>query len=426
MKKSNEKKKRKVGKIILRILCVFACVLVLFIASTSVVSFMGNRANTKKIDMFKPVEYENQLIPEKDENGNWFFTTDRDFKVVQLTDVHIGAGWMSLKKDANALNAVASMLSVEKPDLVVVTGDISYPMPFQSGTINNKSSARIFAELMEQLGIYWTLGFGNHDTEAYSFYNRDEIADFYVENYEHCLLQKGPEEVDGSSNHFINVKNTKGIITQTIFILDSHSYTDNDWFGIMWKYDNIHDNQIEWYKKTVQELNEENNETYRKLGKDKKSDIKSIMFLHIPLIEEKQAWDEYVENGYKDTEDVKMVYGFAGGSGKMVFCGLHEDQLFETVQEVGSTQGIFFGHDHRNNMSIDYKGTRLTYGMSIDYLAIPGISKIGRQRGCTVISISPEGNFESHNENYYQEKYASVFEKEVVEMQDITYPCELV
>ncbi len=77
-----------------------------------------------------------------------------------------------------AINTVATMIRVEKPDFVVVTGDISYPVPFQAGTFNNKSGAKIFAELMETLGVYWTLAYGNHDTEAYSYYTREQLTDF--------------------------------------------------------------------------------------------------------------------------------------------------------------------------------------------------------------------------------------------------------
>lgn len=49
--------------------------------------------------------------------------------------------------------------------------------------------------------------------------------------------------------------------------------------------------------------------------------------------------------------------------------------MFDTALELGSTSGFFCGHDHYNNASIEYKGIRLTYGMSIDYLAMPGIEK---------------------------------------------------
>ena len=421
MSKENKTKKKK-GKIALKVLAVILCVIIVFVGVTMVISAVGNKANMEKANSFEPVQIENQLVPEKDDDGNWTFTTDREFKIVQLSDVHIGAGWMCLKKDAMALNAVAAMLTAEKPDLVIVTGDIAYPVPFQAGTFNNKNSANIFASLMEKLGIYWTLGFGNHDTEAYSFYNREEISDFYLdEKFEHCLYQAGPADVDGFGNQLINVKNSDGIITQSLFVFDSHSYTDNDWFGIMWKYDNIHENQIEWYKNCLANVNAKNDAIYAEKGSDEKSDVKSLAFFHIPLVEMKTAWDEYAENGYQDTEDAKLVYGVAGETGKVVFCGMHEDNLFETMEELGSTKGVFFGHDHKNNLSFDYKGIRLTYSMTVDYLAYPGIYKLGAQRGCTVITVSPEGEFECSAQNYYQDKYVSLYEKEAVEMQKVTY-----
>ncbi len=420
--KAVKKPKKKVGKTILKVLTCVLAVVVLVCAVGAVVSVVGNKANTEKATSFDTVQIENQLVPEKDENGYWTFTTDRDFKVVQLTDVHIGGGWMSLKKDAMALNAVAAMITAEKPDLVIVTGDISYPVPFQAGTFNNKSSAKVFAALMEKLGVYWTVGFGNHDTEAYSYYSREDISEFYSnEEFKYCLYQSGPDDVDGYGNQVINVKNSQGIITQSLYIFDSHSYVDGDILGIMWKYDNIHENQIQWYKDTVNALNEQNNEVYASLGSDEKSDIKSAAFFHIPLEEQKDAWYEYMNNGYQDTEDVKYHYGVAGEGKKIVYCGIGQDNLFETMLELGSTKAVFCGHDHENNFSVEYKGIRLTYGMSVDYLAYPGIYKLGSQRGCTVINFAPDGSFDCSQENYYQEKYTSLYDKESVTMQEVVH-----
>ncbi len=414
--------KKSKGKIFLKVLCVFLCVIVAFVGVTTLVSVFGDMATTKKTQSFETVVKDDTLVPEKDSNGNWTFTTDRQFKVLHLTDVHIGGGWLSLKKDSMAINAVAAMVTAEKPDLIVVTGDMAYPVPFQAGTFNNKSSAKIFASLMESLGVYWTVTMGNHDTEAYSYYSRDQIADFYENSgFKYCLFQKGPEDVDGAGNQVINIKNTKGEITQSLFMFDSHSYTDGDYFGIKWKYDNIHENQIKWYSDTLDKLNAENTKTLEANGSKKKSDIKSLAFFHIPMTEQKAAWDEYAANGYKDTENVKLMYGVAGETGKVVYCGTHEDNLFETMLEKGSTKGVFFGHDHENNISFDYKGIRLTYGMSVDYLAYPGIYKLGSQRGCTVIEIEPNGAFDCHAENYYQDKYVSLYDKEQVEMQKVTY-----
>ena len=71
-----------------------------------------------------------------------------------------------------------------------------------------------------------------------------------------------------------------------------------------------------------------------------------------------------------------------------------------------------------NNAILEYKGIKLVYGMSIDYLAYvdPVTNNIGPQRGCTVINVEPDGDFDVSLENYYQDKYVSKYEKESVSM----------
>lgn len=380
--------------------------------SMSSLTALINKNNFEVASSFDQVLYEDQLVPEKDTDGNWTFYTDRDLKILQLTDVHIGGGIMSLKKDKMALNAVAAMLTAEKPDLVVITGDLVYPVPFQAGTFNNGISTDMVITLLEKLGVYYTVCFGNHDSELYSDYTREKIADKYANpDLKYSLFQKGPEDVDGYGNQVIKVKNSKGIVTNAFFTLDSHSYIDGDFLGIQWKYDNIHENQIEWYKECVLAIDAAN----KAIDPDCPM-FTSLCFFHIPLEEFGIAWQEYKANGYKDTENVKH---FAGGyyeKDEKSYCGVYSDNFFETALELGSTKGIFCGHDHENNASVEYKGIRLTYGMSIDYLAYTGISKKGAQRGCTVISLSADGELSVSLENYYQDKYVSKYEKEKVSM----------
>ena len=386
-------------------------VLLALIGIAAAISAIGNAANMKKIQGFAPVVYEDRLTPGEDAFGNVSFTADRELKIVQLTDVHIGGGFLSLKKDAMALNAVAAMVTAEKPDLVIVTGDIAYPVPFQAGTLNNKAPAKLFAALMERLGVYWTVCFGNHDTEAYSYYNREQIGAFYSSgDYPHCLFRAGPAEVDGVGNQIISVRNSAGDYTRLLYLFDSHAYLKDDPLGVRWRYDNVHPNQIVWYEETLSQ--------YAAAGKTGEAPP-SLAFLHIPLREYKTAWFEYLDNGMRDTENVTYRYGVARNSRRVVYCGVGDDELFETMLARGSTDGVFCGHDHYNFFSLEYKGIRLTYGRSVDYLAMPGIYKVGSQRGCTVITLSPDGSFDCSEESYYQEKYASAYPKESVTMQEI-------
>ena len=410
------------NNIVLKILGIIAVVVVLFWGVTSAITELGNKSNMKKVENIEGVKIENRLVPYEDENGYWTFTTDKDFKVVQFSDIHIGAGWMCHGKDLKALNAVAAMVTEEKPDLVIVTGDIAYPIPPQAGTSDNLTEAKLFATLMENLGVYWTVTFGNHDTEAYSKYDRAQIADFYENSgFKYCLFKSGPDDIDGYGNNVINIKNSKGEITQSIFTFDSHAYLNHDILGFGYDYDNIRESQVEWYRECVEKFTAYN----RSVSNMENPVPKSTVFFHIPLKEYQDAWYEYLNNGFKDTENAKLIEGVAGEGGIIVFPGEGEDTLFETMLELGSTKGIFCGHDHDNNFTMEYKGIRLCYGMSVDYLAYIGISGRGAQRGCKVITYSPDGSFTAKNENYYQDKYVSTFEKEVVNMEELTQLAEL-
>lgn len=392
---------------------------------TAVVNFALTKNLLKFGSSYNKVEIENQLIPQKDENGYWYFTTDDDFNVMHLTDVHIGSGWMCHGRDKKALNAVATMITKEKPDLVVITGDIAYPVPFQAGTFNNYTSAKVFANLMESLGIYWTVTFGNHDAEAYSYFNREKVAEFYSdENYKYCLFQEGPEDVDGNCNHVIEVKNSKGIITQAMVMIDSLSYVDDTILTSMkGTYDNIHDNQVEWYESEIKRMNAENKEI------NKKADtVATHAFFHIPLVELSDAWKEFQENNFKDTEDFKYIDGIIGEGGRRVFCGFGEDKLFEKMLELGSTKAMHTGHDHYNNLTAEYKGIQFSCGYSIDYLAYIGVAKEGSQRGCTMITCKPDSTFNIDKYNYYSDRYyLEGFTREEVTMQfeDVKYEVEI-
>ncbi len=451
-KKARCKKRAKIAGIVIGVIVL---ILGILIGIFAIVNVTGVKALMEMANKFPNVDYivdgvDTQLKPVIDEqDGYWTFTTDNDydFKVLQFTDVHIGAGFGSQKKDSWAMNAVATMITAEKPDLVIVTGDIAYPVPFQAGTFNNLNATKIFATLMESLGVYWTFSFGNHDTEAYSTHEREDICKWYDEqNFEYCLFQTNPKgfNIDGYGNQIIKVKNKLGIVTRALTVIDSHSYTDGDSLGIMWKYDNIHQNQVDWYETEMKRLTAENAAVIAALTDGNTptpeqqavldtydGNVKSLAFFHIALREFRDAWAEYRQNGSRNTANVEVIYGNVhedeakkNSSGEQtwgVWCGVKSDKFFDTGAKVG-LQGVFIGHDHYNNFSLAYKkqvegacdeyladGIRLTYGMSIDYLAYPGIYKEGAQRGCTVINVNADGTMDCSAENYYQEKYSNTF-----------------
>ena len=409
---------KKAIKIILFILFGIAILL----GGIAVANKVNESAMHEYIDSFSHVEYDDQLLPQYDENGVAYFVTDGDFKVMHLADIHIGGGFLSSSKDKKAINAVAAMVHAEKPDLVVISGDMAATYP-HAGTLNNAYSHEFVIRLMENLGVYWTVTFGNHDSEIYNSLTRPEVADMYEdENLKYCLFDRGPEDIYGEGNHAINVRNSLGLVTKSIIIMDSNSYTDEDPLGLQWIYDNIHEDQIEWYRSTVNSLNEYNTNLINSIPESDRPEniedyttVQSLLFVHIPLMETRRAYDEYLAAG-GDTENVKYISGKIGEEAPYVYCSMEEEQMFETMLELGSTKAMFFGHDHLNNAVMDYKGIIFSYGYSVDYFAYSGIDQIGSQRGCTIINCHPDTDFEIIHENYYQDKYQPLYEKEIVDL----------
>lgn len=424
--------KRKCKKTI-KGLAITLAVIVAIAGLIAVLNILAVENLVKKGASYAPVQYDEPVVLAQDENGEKYFISDREIKVMHLTDIHIGGGFMSKGVDEKALNAVAAMVTAEKPDLVIATGDIAFPVPYMAGTFNNYSGAKAFANLMESLGVYWTVTFGNHDAEAYSYFDREAMGKFYEnEEYKHCLFASGPEDVDGFGNHVIEIKNSDGIITQALVMIDSQAYVDNTIIAsIKGEYDNIHENQVEWYEAEIKRMNKENADAIKAIQGEENGGlwetygtVKTLAFFHIPLVEMADAWYAFEEGGFKDTEDFKFIDGILGEGGRRVYCGLGDDSMFEKMLELGSTKAMFNGHDHYNSTTFEYKGIQFSYGYSIDYFAYSGIDKEGSQRGCTVITCKPDTSFTIEKHNYYSDRYAlEGFTREDVTMQfeGVTY-----
>lgn len=300
---------------------------------------------------------------------------DRKFKILQLTDLHFGRGILSIKADKLARNAVITLVERVKPDLIIITGDNIYPLPMFSGTINNMRESKYVGKLIESFGIPWTMTFGNHDTEPFATHSREDLLKYYS-SLDNCLLTDGAPGVFGTGNHIIKLENDDGGLNTALVMLDSNMYLKKSFFST---FDNVHDDQIEWYKDEI-----------RKMSGD--GDIvKSLAFMHMPCVEYRDAWEK-LKMGR--TDEVTYHCGtIAEKNDHVGFSRRKEGHFFEEMVKFGSCKGIFCGHDHLNNISMTYKGIRLTYGMAIDYLAYVGIKKKYTNRGGTVIEIDGDGNF---------------------------------
>ena len=90
---------------------------------------------------------------EKESSRDFFFNKEGKFKILQLTDTHYIAGD---PRSVRALDNVNQMLDLEKPDLVIHTGDIVFGKPAE------QSVREILAPMAERK-IPFAVTFGNQD-----------------------------------------------------------------------------------------------------------------------------------------------------------------------------------------------------------------------------------------------------------------------
>ncbi len=333
------------------------------------------------INSIPVVAQKSQEITYNEKTGVYTITAQGDdFKVLHLTDIHLGGSLYSLRKDLKALHAVYQEIAYTKPDLVVVTGDLTFPMGIMSMSLNNSAPVGQFAAFMRNIGVPWAFTYGNHDTESMATTSKEGLDALYrslsYKTSGTLLYPYVQPDISGRNNQLIEIRNRDGSLMQALFLIDSNTYT-GEGFNV---YDYIHDDQVSWYAWEVTRLNREEGRT-----------IPSMVFFHIPLQEYRTAYELY-EQGSNE-----VTYFFGENGEKMinkVCCSDYPSKLFDTMVALKSTKAVFCGHDHYNNMSLEYKGIRLTYGMSIDYLAMPGIEHDTAQRGAELITLHADGTFD--------------------------------
>lgn len=296
---------------------------------------------------------------------------DRDYQILQLTDLHLGFGPLSHRKDHLALAAVTELIERTKPDLMVLTGDSIFPFLPKSGTLNNRKQAKKLLQFLDGFQIPYTLVFGNHDCEMGSFCNKEELADIFSEG-EYAIFSKGryeksKEPIAGVGNFILDLVDDEGRILLPLVLLDSNMYGDGWFFS---GFDCIHEDQTKWCMERLEE---------RK--------VPAMAFFHMPPAEFKEAY-ERMKLG-----DHSVVYEHGSIGEKDEYFGISNRKpvFFERAVENGYLRYLFCGHDHLNTLSLTYRGIRMTYGMSIDYLGYAGIAKQYVQRGATLITRKTDG-----------------------------------
>lgn len=249
------------------------------------------------------------------------FRADGTFKIVQFTDLHY------IHNNPHAQRALIRMREVvkaERPDLVIVTGDMIFGHPADL-------SMREVAQCLDSLGVPFCTTFGNHD-EEFGLSHEELYSILHTRNNVEPAHKEGTE-----FDYLLRILGSNDDSTRAaLYCLDSHNKRHYGPFvGYAW----LTKEQIKWYRTLSRGLKQENG------GRA----VPSMAFFHIPVPEFETAFTK------RDTWAI-------GARMESVCCPRYNSGMFDAMRKEGDVMGIFCGHDHNNDYAVMWKGILLAYG----------------------------------------------------------------
>lgn len=250
------------------------------------------------------------------------FNEEGKFKIVQFTDTHFE---YNTPQSDTVLTIIQTVINEEKPDLVVITGDV----------VCSKETREAWLQLTRAFvdaKVPWAITLGNHDHE-YALSNREIIA--LIDTLPYCLTSNGPEDISGSGNYILPVLSAENeSIAALLYFFDSNAYSFDKKVST---YDWIKFDQIAWYRAQSKAFTKQNNgNPYPALG-----------FFHIPLPEYNDVRYDSITVGSNIEEPCPPTIN----SG-----------FFNAMLEMKDIMGTFVGHDHDNNYIGCLHNICLAYG----------------------------------------------------------------
>jgi len=274
------------------------------------------------------------------------------FKILQLTDLHVGSLPFN-EQDLHTFEHIKDMTEKANPDLIVISGDLVW----SEGVPNPQDSFNALVSVLNELETPIAITYGNHDTEE--GITRSDIRS--LESQIHLLAEKKYSHVaEDRESYCVEITKEDGTVSNVLYLLDSGA---DDPLKIG-QYEYVHPDQVTWF-----------NEVSRKY-QNRTNDFKpDMLFLHIPLLEYKEAFCNGQVSGTK-YEDI---------SSPVINTGLYTSLLIN-----GKVAGVFCGHDHDNDFVADYQGIKLGFGR------ISGFNCYGElTRGARVFTLYDDKAFET-------------------------------
>ncbi len=315
-------------------------------------------------------------IAKTDSNGR---IVDKGFRILSTSDLHFGDDPVLRDK---CMGMLMRQIADTKPDLVVLTGDIIL------GKYQHIDAIQ-FAQFMEKIGVYWAFVFGNHEAREEKGRFKELLMKCKT-TFPHCLARQGKKELFGLCNYCINILKSENEILKTLFMFDSGRDIIDEYRAEHGcpaeyiNYDFLKNNQMNWYESKVKSL------------ESKYGEVKSFMYMHIPLKEYENAITQDENGDFVFTDKCEILYGSTYES---VGCSMHNSGMFGRIKKLGSTQAVFSGHDHVNDFCAIYDGVYLVYNQPGGYETYTMEEKKGWPeekwpQGVTITDISSNGEFD--------------------------------
>ena len=237
-------------------------------------------------------------------------------------------------------------LATYEPDLVVFMGDNSVaPGEKQADAI-----AAIVAPCVEA-EVPFTVVFGNHDQEQ-GVPNDDLLKEY--QKYPGCLAVDAVPELYGCGNHNLTILSSDGLkVAYNLWFIDSGTSTEETG-----GYDYVREDQINWYKDTAAELAALNGGEV----------VPAMSFQHIIVPEVYDALGMIrlpigINEWYYNDTYYLPVPDFSSHTGYIFEppCPSHMNGgQMDAWLETGDVVATFYGHDHINDFTTNYKGIDIT------------------------------------------------------------------
>ncbi|MDR2552594.1 MAG: metallophosphoesterase [Treponema sp.] len=289
--------------------------------------------------------------------------TGQDFKILQLSDTHIGS---YIKYDFNGVRETFNMISEDvrstQPDLIILAGDNI----ISSGPINTLWAERLTA-FLDSLAIPYIIVMGNHDGAGLFDVRNDNrrlaVADVFTAG-KYSLFSRGPDNIGGTGNYGVNIVSAGGGILYSIIVLDNAG--ENEYFSA---------GQIKWYEWYVKGISKAQYGAYAPPGQV----VKSMAAFHVPLPETINLRDEMMASSDPDIRDL------AAGCFREYPSLAKNTGMFQKMKDLGSTIHLLFAHDHANLLNYPYQGIYFIYGVKTG----PNEAN-GNRLGTTLITLKDD------------------------------------